>query len=76
MCSRKPNFGTFIARRNRDKWMKKGGRVIYQNATDEARALLENYKPEPLSTEKQKALRAIVEETENSLGVGRTEPKF
>jgi trimethylamine:corrinoid methyltransferase-like protein len=51
-------------------------RDIYQNATDEARALLENHEPESLSEEKQKALRAIVEETEDALGLGRSKPEF
>lgn len=65
-----------IDRRNRDKWVKKGGRDIYLTATEEARALLEQHKPEPLSEEKRKALRAIVEETEDALGIGRHDPDF
>lgn len=65
-----------IDRRNRDKWQQKGGSDLHSRALAEARRILETHKPEPLSDEVKARLRAIVEETEDHLGVGRNTPEF
>ena len=42
---------------------------MYQRAIEEARYILENHKPDPLPDDVLAAMRAIVEEAEEELGV-------
>jgi trimethylamine--corrinoid protein Co-methyltransferase len=57
-------------RRNRYAWMKKtGGRDITERAYEQAKYILENHKPAPLPEGVYQAMRAIVEEYEEELGV-------
>lgn len=65
-----------IDRRNRDKWEKKGGTDLHQRSLEEAKRILEAHRPEPLYDDVKSELRAIVEETEDHLGVGRSNPDF
>ena len=65
-----------IDRRNRDKWETKGATNLHQRSLDEAKRILETHKPEPLADDVKAELRAIVEETEDHLGVGRSNPDF
>jgi trimethylamine--corrinoid protein Co-methyltransferase len=65
-----------IDRRNRDKWKEKGATDLHQRSLAEAKRILETYKPEPLSDGVKAELRAIVEETEDHLGVKRSTPQF
>ena len=65
-----------IDRRNRDKWKEKGATDLHQRSLVEAKRILETHKPEPLAGEVKAELRAIVEETEDHLGVKRSTPQF
>lgn len=65
-----------IDRRNRDKWSAKGGTDLYARAMEEARKIAKTHKPPELPEDVRKALRSIVEETEDKLGVGRSTPEF
>lgn len=57
-------------RRNRYAWMKKtGGRDITERAYEQAKYILENHKPAPLPEGADQAMRAVVEEYEEELGV-------
>ena len=65
-----------IDRRNRDKWQERGGTSLHERALGEAKRILAEHKVLPLSDEVRSAIRAIVEETEDHLGVGRHQPEF
>ena len=65
-----------IDRRNRDKWEEKGATDLHQRSLAEAKRILKTHKPEPLAGEVKAELRAIVEETEDHLGVKRSTPQF
>ena len=58
-----------IDRRTREDWKAAGSTDIYQRALEEARYILENHKPDPLSDDVLTALRSIVEEAERELGI-------
>ena len=58
-----------IDRKTREDWEAAGRTDIYQRALEEARYILENHKPEPLSKEVLATMRSIVEEAEAELGV-------
>ncbi len=60
-----------IDRRRRSKWEQLGGSDIYQRATEKARDILENHKPEPLPKDVLSTLRSIVEDAEGELGVSK-----
>ena len=58
-----------IDRRMREDWEATGSKDIYQRSLEEARYILENHKPEPLSDDVLATIRSIVEEAEVELGV-------
>ncbi len=58
-----------IDRRMRERWTAAGSTDIYQRAIEEARHILETHKPDPLPDDVLAAMRAIVEEAEEELGV-------
>jgi trimethylamine--corrinoid protein Co-methyltransferase len=58
-----------IDRRMRERWKSLGSTDIYQRALAEARHILETHKPDPLPNDVLAAMRAIVEEAEEELGV-------
>ena len=58
-----------IDRRMRERWTASGSTDMYQRAIEEARYILENHKPDPLPDDVLAAMRAIVEEAEEELGV-------
>ena len=58
-----------IDRRTREDWEAGGRTDIYQRASEEARYILENHKPEPLPENVLATIRSIVEESEAELGV-------
>ncbi len=60
-----------IDRRMREDWVKEGSTDIYQRALEQARFILENHKPEPLPEDVLAAIRSIVEEAEEELGVNK-----
>ncbi len=65
-----------IDRRVREKWVAQGSKNIYERSLDEARHILAQHTPEPLSDDIKAELRSIVEETESHLGVEKTTPEF
>ena len=67
---------TLIDRRNRKKWEEAGATDLYQRAKAAAKKILAEHTPEPLPEEIRRALREIVEETEDHHGVGRTTPDY
>jgi len=58
-----------IDRRTREDWEAAGRTDLYQRASEEARYILENHKPEPLPENVLTTIRSIVEESEAELGV-------
>jgi len=60
-----------IDRRIREDWEAAGKTDIYQRAMEEARHILETHKPDPLPDEILAAMRSVVEEAEEELGVSR-----
>jgi trimethylamine--corrinoid protein Co-methyltransferase len=58
-----------IDRKMREDWVKGGSTDIYQRALEQARFILENHKPDPLPEDVLAAIRSIVEEAEEELGV-------
>jgi trimethylamine--corrinoid protein Co-methyltransferase len=60
-----------IDRRTREDWEAGGRTDIYQRASEEARYILENHKPDPLPENVLTTIRSIVEESEAELGVGQ-----
>ena len=60
-----------IDRKMREDWVKEGSTDIYQRALEQARFILENHKPDPLPEDVLAAIRSIVEEAEEELGVNK-----
>ena len=58
-----------IDRRSRGAWKAAGATTAYERATQKARWILENHKPEPLPDDVLAAIRSIVVETEREMGV-------
>ena len=58
-----------IDRRTREEWKAAGGTDIHQRAQEEARHILETHKPDPLPDDVLAAMRSIVEDAEEELGV-------
>ena len=58
-----------IDRKTREDWEAGGRTDLYQRATEEARFILENHKPDPLPDDVLAALRSIIEQAEAELGV-------
>jgi trimethylamine--corrinoid protein Co-methyltransferase len=60
-----------IDRRRRDDWQSRGGQDMHQRALEEARRILKEHKPPQLPESVQREIRAIVDGTEEELGVAR-----
>ena len=60
-----------IDRKMREDWVREGSTDIYQRALEQARFILENHKPDPLPEDVLAAIRSIVEEAEEELGVNK-----
>jgi len=58
-----------IDRQMRGRWNAAGGTDIYQRALEKARHILQNHKPDPLPDDVLAAMRTIVTEAEDELGV-------
>ena len=58
-----------IDRKMRERWTAAGSTDMHQRAIEEARHILETHKPDPLPDGVLAALRGIVEEAEEELGV-------
>jgi len=58
-----------IDRRSRSVWEAAGATTAYERATEKAKWILENHKPEPLPDDVLAKIRSIVVETEKEMGV-------
>jgi len=58
-----------IDRKMRERWTASGSTDMYQRAIEKAQHILETHKPDPLPAGAPAAIRAIVEEAEEELGV-------
>ncbi len=58
-----------IDRRSRSVWEAAGATTAYERATEKAKWILENHKPEPLSDDVLAIIRSIVVEAEKEMGV-------
>jgi len=58
-----------IDRRIREDWVAEGSTSLYERASAEARHILETHVPDPLPDGVPEALRAIITEAEEELGV-------
>ncbi len=58
-----------IDRRMREEWEASGSTDISARASEEARRILENHKPDPLPDDVLASMRSIVEDAEGELGV-------
>ena len=56
-------------RNTRQTWEAKGAKDLATRATEEARYILENHKPEPLPAGTAQTLREMIEESEKRWGV-------
>ena len=58
-----------IDRRGMEAWMAAGGHDIYDRASEKAKRILKNHKPQPLPENVCTEIRSIIKETEDELGV-------
>jgi len=58
-----------IDRTRREDWSSKGGKDLYQKSVEEARHILETYKPNRLAENTVANIQAIIRETEKDLGL-------
>lgn len=58
-----------IDRNNRTGWLNSGGKSMTERAYEEANAILDSYKPEPLPESTIITLREIVEQAEKEYGI-------
>ena len=58
-----------IDRRMRERWTASGSTDMYHRAIEKAQHILKTHKPDPLPADVLAAMRAIVEEAEEELGV-------
>ena len=61
-----------IDRSTREDWELAGQTNIHQRAMDKARYILENHQPDPLPESVTREIRAIIEDTEDELGVKKS----
>jgi trimethylamine---corrinoid protein Co-methyltransferase len=61
--------GRLIDRNNRTGWLNSGGQSMTDRAYEEANAILNSYKPEPLPESTVKTIGEIVEEAEKEYGL-------
>jgi len=58
-----------IDRKMRERWAVSGSTDMYQRAIEKAQHILKTHKPDPLPADVLAAMRAIIEEAEEELGV-------
>ena len=58
-----------IDRQNRTGWLNSGAKSMTERAYEEANAVLQSYKPEPLPADVAGKLREIIEEAEKQYGL-------
>lgn len=56
-------------RNTRQNWQSRGGKDLATRATEEARFIIENHKPEPLPESTAQTLREMIEDAEKRWGV-------
>lgn len=59
----------FIDREMFDNWKANGSRVIKETCDAEARRVLENHKPTPLSEDSARYIREVIDKEEKNLGI-------
>ncbi len=64
-----------LDRRIREDWMQDGAKTIYERSWEKALDIIENHKPKPLPDSVRKALRDVVLEAEDELGVSSRSKK-
>ena len=64
-----------LDRRIREDWMQDGAKTIYERSWEKALEIIENHKPKPLPDAVRKALRDVVLEAEDELGVSSRSKK-
>ena len=64
-----------LDRRIRADWMSDGAKSIYERSWEKALDIIENHKPKPLPEDVRKALREVVLEAEDELGVSSRSKK-
>jgi len=70
---RESSQAKLIDRKMYDSWLRSGGKDMGTRANEEALRILENHRPEPLPEAVAKEIRAIIEEAEYELGIGKGE---
>lgn len=65
-CQSQPEL---IDRRMRQFWQERGAKDYREACAEKARYILEHHKPDPVSEEAAKAMRSLIEEREDELGV-------
>ena len=58
-----------IDRKGMEDWKAAGGKDIYRKASEKARDILDNHKPEPLPDNVVAEIKSIIAETEIELGI-------
>ena len=66
---REQSQSKLIDRQNRTGWLASGGKSMTERAYEEANAILQSYKPDPLSDTAAIRIREIVEEAEREYGL-------
>jgi trimethylamine--corrinoid protein Co-methyltransferase len=64
----------FIDRNRMEKWKAAGATDIYARAAEKTRDILQNHQPQPLPEKIAADIQSIITETENELGVSKTNP--
>ncbi len=63
-----------IDRKGKEEWKSAGGKDIYTRATEKAKSILDNHRPEPLPENVTAKIKSIIKETEEELGVKKALP--
>ncbi len=58
-----------VNRESHEQWISNGGTSLHERALDKAKSIVENYHPPPISSQAQKEIEEIIQETEKELKV-------
>lgn len=68
---RSQSLPELIDRKGKEEWRSAGSKDIYARATEKARDILDNHKPEPLPENVIGKIKSIIKDTEEELGVSK-----
>ena len=68
---RSQSIPELIDRKGKEEWKSAGGKDIYARATEKARDILDNHKPEPLPKNVAGKIKSIIKDTEEELGLSK-----